>query len=324
MASIRSTNSPRQTGDAPPVPMATTTSPRLTMAGKMKFERSSPIDTFHRNAQRAGARRQPRVDLVGPPRSPARSRRKYPSRPARRSSRRCGQRSDLRAALALDAGVGREPAHTHSGRTQQLQLRHGLRTEPTRITGPAESARTLEGKPSNETPVDENYFPFKTQNTAMDRKNLSTTAKSKSGHIACVNRAENETIPIALDRRDREFASGALDRWRPTRVLQVIQDWGFEAAVECGASGLCARKDIESWTGSTNSKRKAYIFREAFERLHKLALLCPSARIQRDDLAGAQGLLRRVPFPVMHVDTGKKFPEMYAFRERYSKEWDST
>jgi sulfate adenylyltransferase subunit 2 len=30
----------------------------------------------------------------------------------------------------------------------------------------------------------------------------------------------------------------------------------------------------------------------------------------------------RVPFPAMHVDTGKKFPEMYAFRDRYGKEWD--
>ena len=29
-----------------------------------------------------------------------------------------------------------------------------------------------------------------------------------------------------------------------------------------------------------------------------------------------------VPFPVMHVDTGKKFPEMYAFRDRYADEWD--
>src|SRR3546814_19889874 len=28
-----------------------------------------------------------------------------------------------------------------------------------------------------------------------------------------------------------------------------------------------------------------------------------------------------VPFPVMHVDTGKKFPEMYAFRDRYAVEW---
>ena len=29
----------------------------------------------------------------------------------------------------------------------------------------------------------------------------------------------------------------------------------------------------------------------------------------------------RVPFRVMHVDTGKKFPEMYAFRDRYADEW---
>jgi sulfate adenylyltransferase subunit 2 len=28
-----------------------------------------------------------------------------------------------------------------------------------------------------------------------------------------------------------------------------------------------------------------------------------------------------VPFPALHVDTGKKFPEMYAFRDHYSKEW---
>ena len=28
-----------------------------------------------------------------------------------------------------------------------------------------------------------------------------------------------------------------------------------------------------------------------------------------------------VPFPVMHVDTGKKFRAMYEFRDRYAKEW---
>jgi 3'-phosphoadenosine 5'-phosphosulfate sulfotransferase (PAPS reductase)/FAD synthetase len=26
--------------------------------------------------------------------------------------------------------------------------------------------------------------------------------------------------------------------------------------------------------------------------------------------------------PVLHVDTGKKFTEMYAFRERYAAEWN--
>ena len=29
-----------------------------------------------------------------------------------------------------------------------------------------------------------------------------------------------------------------------------------------------------------------------------------------------------VPFPVMHIDTEKKFPEMYAFRDRYVAEWN--
>ena len=28
-----------------------------------------------------------------------------------------------------------------------------------------------------------------------------------------------------------------------------------------------------------------------------------------------------VPFPVMHVDTGRKFKEMYAFRDRYAEAW---
>lgn len=28
-----------------------------------------------------------------------------------------------------------------------------------------------------------------------------------------------------------------------------------------------------------------------------------------------------VPFPLVHVDTGKKFKEMYEFRERYTQEW---
>jgi sulfate adenylyltransferase subunit 2 len=29
-----------------------------------------------------------------------------------------------------------------------------------------------------------------------------------------------------------------------------------------------------------------------------------------------------VPFAVLHIDTEKKFPEMYAFRERYAHEWN--
>jgi len=29
-----------------------------------------------------------------------------------------------------------------------------------------------------------------------------------------------------------------------------------------------------------------------------------------------------IPFPVLHIDTGYKFPEIYRFRDRYAKEWN--
>src|SRR6195952_3223140 len=65
-----------------------------------------------------------------------------------------------------------------------------------------------------------------------------------------------------------------------------------------------------------------YIFREAFARLHKLALLWSLGKDSNVMIWLAhKAFFGRVPFPVMHVDTGKKFPEMYAFRDRYSKEW---
>lgn len=34
-----------------------------------------------------------------------------------------------------------------------------------------------------------------------------------------------------------------------------------------------------------------------------------------------KAFLGKIPFPVVHIDTGFKFPEMYAYRDRMSKEW---
>jgi len=66
-----------------------------------------------------------------------------------------------------------------------------------------------------------------------------------------------------------------------------------------------------------------YIFREAFERLQKLALLWSLGKDSNVMIwLARKAFFGRVPFPVMHVDTGKKFSEMYDFRDRYAKEWD--
>jgi len=65
-----------------------------------------------------------------------------------------------------------------------------------------------------------------------------------------------------------------------------------------------------------------FILREAFARLKRIALLWSLGKDSNVMIwLARKAFFGRVPFPAMHVDTGKKFPEMYAFRERYAKEW---
>ena len=65
-----------------------------------------------------------------------------------------------------------------------------------------------------------------------------------------------------------------------------------------------------------------FIFREAFARMKKPALLWSLGKDSNVMIwLARKAFFGHVPFPAMHVDTGKKFPEMYAFRDRYAREW---
>lgn len=69
--------------------------------------------------------------------------------------------------------------------------------------------------------------------------------------------------------------------------------------------------------------QSVYIIREAYARIERLGLLWSLGK----DSNALVWLCRKaffghVPFPVIHVDTGRKFPEMYAFRDRYAAEWN--
>jgi sulfate adenylyltransferase subunit 2 len=69
--------------------------------------------------------------------------------------------------------------------------------------------------------------------------------------------------------------------------------------------------------------RTIYILREAFNKIDKLAMLWSLGKDSNAMLWMARkAFFGHVPFPLVHIDTGKKFPEMYAFRERYAKEWN--
>ncbi len=66
-----------------------------------------------------------------------------------------------------------------------------------------------------------------------------------------------------------------------------------------------------------------FIMREGFARLKNIALLWSLGKDSNVMIwLARKAFFGRVPFPCMHVDTEKKFPEMYAFRDRYATEWE--
>ncbi|MDJ0948024.1 MAG: sulfate adenylyltransferase subunit CysD [Alphaproteobacteria bacterium] len=66
-----------------------------------------------------------------------------------------------------------------------------------------------------------------------------------------------------------------------------------------------------------------YIFREAYNKIGKLGMLWSLGKDSNVMVwLAKKAFLGHVPFPLIHVDTEKKFPEMYAFRDRYAKEWN--
>ena len=68
--------------------------------------------------------------------------------------------------------------------------------------------------------------------------------------------------------------------------------------------------------------QSVYIIREAFNKIDRLAMMWSMGKDSNVMVwLARKAFFGHVPFPLLHVDTGKKFPEMYAFRDRYAVEW---
>lgn len=68
--------------------------------------------------------------------------------------------------------------------------------------------------------------------------------------------------------------------------------------------------------------QSVYIFREAFSCIDNIAMLWSIGKDSNVMIwLARKAFLGRIPFPVMHLDTGEEFPETYEFRQRYVKEW---
>jgi sulfate adenylyltransferase subunit 2 len=65
-----------------------------------------------------------------------------------------------------------------------------------------------------------------------------------------------------------------------------------------------------------------FIIREAYSQFRKIAMLWSIGK----DSTVLLWLIRKafygkVPFPIIHLDTGYKFKEIYSFRDKYAKKW---
>lgn len=68
--------------------------------------------------------------------------------------------------------------------------------------------------------------------------------------------------------------------------------------------------------------KSIYIIREAYKQFRNIAVLWSIGK----DSTALLWLVRKafydqVPFPVLHIDTSFKFPQIYEFRDKYVKEW---
>src|SRR5512137_1097573 len=68
--------------------------------------------------------------------------------------------------------------------------------------------------------------------------------------------------------------------------------------------------------------KSIFIIREAYYRFKDIAMLWSVGKDSTTLLwLVRKAFFGRIPFPVIHIDTGYKFPEMYEFRDRLAKEW---
>lgn len=69
-------------------------------------------------------------------------------------------------------------------------------------------------------------------------------------------------------------------------------------------------------------ERSIYILREAKAKFTNLAAMWSTGKDSTAMLAIARkAFFGKIPFPVIHIDNGKDFPETYKFREELSKKW---
>ncbi|MFQ5900237.1 MAG: sulfate adenylyltransferase subunit CysD [Thermodesulfobacteriota bacterium] len=74
---------------------------------------------------------------------------------------------------------------------------------------------------------------------------------------------------------------------------------------------------------SALENKSIFIIREAYHKFKDIAMLWSVGKDSNTLLwLCRKAFFGKIPFPVIHIDTGYKFPEMYRFRDEYAKKWN--
>ena len=74
---------------------------------------------------------------------------------------------------------------------------------------------------------------------------------------------------------------------------------------------------------SVLENKSIFIIREAYNRFKDIAMLWSVGKDSTTLLwLCRKAFFGHIPFPIIHIDTGYKFPEMYRFRDERAKEWN--
>ena len=69
--------------------------------------------------------------------------------------------------------------------------------------------------------------------------------------------------------------------------------------------------------------RTIFIIREAYHEFKNIAMLWSIGKDSTSLLwMVRKAFFGKIPFPIMHIDTSYKIPEIYSFRDKYAKEWN--
>lgn len=73
---------------------------------------------------------------------------------------------------------------------------------------------------------------------------------------------------------------------------------------------------------SALENKSIFIIREAYYKFKDIAILWSVGKDSTTLLwLCRKAFFGKIPFPVIHIDTGYKFPEMYRFRDEYARKW---